>query len=494
MSKRKKKRASDAVPGMLRNEAEIISVKKALDAYSNPAANLGFGSNNLTQTAGYVMQRFTWDYNTLNVLFRDNWIAKAIIEKPANEMLKNGFQIQSELDPDKVTKIMKVWTGTKTKDKFLECLYWARLYGGCLLIPMIEGQENLEEPLNYDEIPVDGYKGCFVIDRWCGVSPSPELVDDISDPDFGQPEYYTISSAPLNTAVKIHHSRVIKMIGRKLPYWEEIAETYWGASELEHVYTELKKRDDTSANISFLIFLANIRVFSMKGLGQAITMGDQQSMERVYNTMQSMNRLMCNTGTFAIDSDDSFNTQQYTFTGINDVYESFMLDISGAAEIPIDKLFGRSPTGFNSGEETLQNYYDMIQEKQETYVKSPLEKLMKILTMSTLGEIPDDMEIVFNPIRRPSDIEKANLGVQNTTAVLDAYQAGIFGKGTVLRELRQQSSLTGLWTNITDNMIQEADEEDEKAKREESEEKAELESGLNEVLTNGEPNKEMDIE
>lgn len=482
MGKHKRKNPKVNVTGVLDSKPEVISVKKAFDAYSNPAANLGAGANNLVQSAGYVMQRFTWDYYTLNILFRDNWIAKAIIEKPANEMLKNGFEIQSELDPDKVTKVMQAWTRSGTQAKFLECLNWSRLYGGCLLIPMIEGQDDMSEPLDYDKIMPDSYKGCFTIDRWCGVSPSLDLVTDISDPEFGQPEYYVITSAPMNKSIKVHHSRVIKMIGRKLPYWEEIAENYWGASELEHVYTELKKRDDTSANISFLIFLANIRVFSMEGLGQMITMGDQQSLQKVYEAMQQMNRLMCNSGTLAIDKDDSFTMQGYSFTGINDIYESFMLDISGAAEIPVDKLFGRSPSGFNNGEETLQNYYDTIQEKQETYVRPPLEKLLKIITMSTLGKIPDDMEVVFNPVRRPSSMEKADLAQKNTQPILDAYQAGVIGKGTVLRELKQQSNISGCWTNITDKMIEEADKEDEEAKAQKQQEEEELENAANNAI------------
>lgn len=482
MSKRRRKQNGQLPNGIVNTKDEIISVKKAFDAYSNPAANLGLGANNLSESAGYVMQRFTWDYYTLNILFRDNWIAKAIIEKPANEMMKNGFELHTELDPDKVSKIMQVWTRTKSRDRFLECLNWSRLYGGCLLIPMIENQEDMSQPLDYDEIMPDSYKGCFCIDRWCGVSPSIELVSDIDDPEFGQPEYYVVSSAPMNKAVKIHHSRVIKMIGRKLPYWEEISENYWGASELEHVYTELKKRDDTSANISFLIFLANIRVFSMEGLGQAIAMGDQEALSRVYSTMQSMNRLMCNTGSFAIDKGDSFSTQQYSFTGINDVYESFMLDISGAAEIPVDKLFGRSPSGFNNGEETLQNYYDTIQEKQETYVRGPLEKLVKIITMSALGEIPDDMELVFNPVRRPSNMEKADLGQKQTQAVLDAFQAGVIGKGTVLRELKQQTPVTNMWSNITDNMIEQADEEDDEERENQRKEQEELENAANKAV------------
>ena len=80
----------------------------AKDTYSNIPANLGLGSSNLTQTARYVMTRFTWDYWTLNVLYRNNWIAKAIIDKPANEMMKNGFEIQSQIDPEQAEKIMQI--------------------------------------------------------------------------------------------------------------------------------------------------------------------------------------------------------------------------------------------------------------------------------------------------------------------------------------------------------------------------------------------------
>lgn len=483
MSKKKHKKvvAQDSVykapiesTGFVNTMDEVISVKRALDGYSNVPANLGAGANNLAQTANYVMERFTWDYYTLNILFRDNWIAKAIIEKPANEMLKNGFSIHSQIEPDKIDKIMNIWQKTKTQNKFLKCLKWARLYGGCLLIPMIENQGDLSKPLDYETIMPDSYKGCFTVDRWSGVSPSIELVDNITDPDFGQPEYYDVSDNTTGKTFRIHHSRVIKMIGREMPYWEEIAETYWGASELEHVYTELKKRDDTSANISFLIFLANIRVFKMDGMSQMLSIGDQQAAQRVYETMKTMNHLMCNTGTLAIDKEEDFAMHGYSFTGINDIYESFMLDISGAAEIPVDKLFGRSPSGFNSGAETLQNYYDTIDEKRETYVREPLEKIVKIITMSALGEIPDDIEIDFNPVRRPSDLEKSDLAQKNAQPIFDAYAGGLIGKGTALKELKQQSDITGLWTNITDEMIQEAYNEDKRRETEENENRNEL--------------------
>ena len=166
---------------------------------------------------------------------------------------------------------------------------------------------------------------------------------------------------------------------------------------------------------------------------------------------------------------------------MNSIYESFMLDISGAAEIPVDKLFGRSPSGFNNGEETLQNYYDTIQEKQESIVRTPLEKLIRIITMSTIGKLPDDLEIQFNPVRRPADLDKADLAQKSFQPILDAVSANLIPKAVALREMKHRTPLTGLWTNITDEMIQEAEEEDRKNKEEEENATKELESYVDKV-------------
>lgn len=202
----------------------------------------------------------------------------------------------------------------------------------------------------------------------------------------------------------------------------------------------------------------------MRSLGQMLTMGDQDAVQVVYNTMLNMNRLMCNTGTMVMDQEDGFEQHELTnLGGINDIYESFMLDISGAAEIPVDKLFGRSPAGFNNGEETLQNYYDSIQEKQESDIKPQLEKLIRIITMSALGKIPDDLEISFNPVRRPADMEKADLAYKLWQPISEALAQNVITKDVALRELKHQTPLTGLWTNITDEMIEKAQKEVEES-------------------------------
>lgn len=455
---------------------------KTKDTYSNILANLGLGSNNLSESAKYIMTRFTWDYQTLNILYRNNWIAKAIIDKPNNEMMKNGFEIQSQIEQEKITKIFSVYKRTKTNTKILEALKWASLYGGSLFVPLIEGQEDLSAPLDYDTIDIDSYKGGFVVDRWSGISPSLELEEDITSPDFGLPKYYTITDNTTNKTYIVHGSRVIRFVGRELPYIEQLSENYWGASELEHVFTELKKRDDTSANISYLIFLANIRVLKYENLSQLIGLGDQEAVAQVYSTLREINRLMSNTGIFVTDPENSFETHQYSFAGINDIYESFMLDIAGAAEIPCDKLFGRSPNGFNSGDMVLQAYYDNIQEKQESRLRQQLEKIIRIISMSSIGMIPEDIEITFNPIRQNDDTSRATLAAQLSQPLFDAFDRGIINKTIVLRELKAQQKLTGLWSNINDEYIAQSIEEEKQLKEEEQNAEIEMRNKLNEII------------
>ncbi|KZE75867.1 anti-CBASS protein Acb1 family protein [Paenibacillus elgii] len=71
---------------------------------------------------------------------------------------------------------------------------------------------------------------------------------------------------------------------------------------------------------------------------------------------------------YLLGKDDDFATHRYSFGGLNDIYESFMLDIAGACRMPVTRLFGQAPAGMNAtGESDMENYYETVQQGQETY-------------------------------------------------------------------------------------------------------------------------------
>lgn len=452
MSKRKRRRALDKAP-----EPQPIR-SRALDAFSNVLARLGAGTPNLLEGTEYSLQRMSRDFNTLNALYRESWIVRRIIDVIPADMLKNWITITSGLDPDVEKRLSLTLRRTQLIDKLKRGMQWGRLYGGALGVMLVKHQGyDLSQPLQLDWIMPGDFAGLLIFDRWNGVNPSSELIEDISDPDYGYPKYYTVTDPAGGGSVKIHHSRVIRFTGNTLPFWEEIAEMQWGASVVESIFDELRKRDNVSWNIAQLTFMANIRVLKMQDLGQLLAATDNESQAELLRTLEAQNMLLNNMGMQVMDAADGLETHQYTFGGLADCYQQFIMDISGAAEIPVTRLFGRSPSGLNAtGESDLQNYYDMIAEKQESYLRPILNKVLPPFIISTLGSLPDDFDFEFDPVAEPSDKERADLAKCGTDNVVAAYNAGLISQRTALKELKQQSERTGVWTNITDEDIERA--------------------------------------
>ena len=448
-------------PNTPRPNTPIPTMKRrTADSYSNPMARIGFGQFNLTQMSDYPLTRLTQNFALLNSLYRTEWIARRIIDTLPQDMTKNWYQLKSQLQPDQLDLFATMERKTRLKEQINEGLTWGRLFGGAAGVIVIEGQEDmLDQPLNLELIMPGQYKGLIIADRWSGVYPESSIVQDISDPDFGTPEYYNfcMTDTDMANGIRVHHSRVVRFLGRRLPQIERIAESYWGMSELEHVYNELDKRNSASANIAHLLWQANLKIFKMRDLGQFLTTTDVESQKELYETLTMQNALMNSAGMGVVDRDDDFTTSQYTFSGISDVYELFMLDVSGASEYPVTKLFGRSPAGMNStGESDLTNYYDHVKQGQENDLRPVIEKLLPVLAMSTWGAIPDDLTFEFNPVRDSSESERADLMLKYTQSICAAFTNNIISQATALKELRQTSSFTGAYTNIDDTEIDQA--------------------------------------
>lgn len=452
MVKRKRRRALDNAP------APQPIRSRALDAFSNVLARLGAGTPNLLEGTEYSLQRMSRDFNTLNALYRESWIVRRIIDVIPADMLKNWITITSGLDPDVEKRLSLTLRRTQLIDKLKRGMQWGRLYGGALGVMLVKHQGyDISQPLQLDWIMPGDFEGLLIFDRWNGINPSSELIEDVGDPDYGYPKYYTVTDPAGGGSVKIHYSRVVRFTGNTLPFWEEIAEMQWGASVIESIFDELRKRDNVSWNIAQLTFMANIRVLKMQDLGQLLAATDNESQAELLRTLEAQNMLLNNMGMQVMDAADGLETHQYTFGGLADCYQQFIMDISGAAEIPVTRLFGRSPSGLNAtGESDLQNYYDMIAEKQESYLRPILNKVLPPFIISTLGSLPDDFDFEFDPVAEPSDKERADLAKCGTDNVVAAYNAGLISQRTALKELKQQSERTGVWTNITDEDIERA--------------------------------------
>ena len=434
---------------LTRNQA-LKDVLQALDGYSNALAFLGEDSP-LISAGTFHRSGLTSQTELLTVTYRENWLAKRIIDMPCEDMTRAWYRLSTGLPEAELHRLKRLEAKHSVKQEIANAIRWARLYGGALALIVIRGEERrLDLPLDTDVLMPGCFQGLLVLDKAQGIEPSTELVRDLDDPDFGLPMFYTVTlEANEVTRVRIHHSRVLRFIGRELPRMETIAENYWGASELEHIWEELQKRSATSANIAQLIFQANITTLKMGNLGEHLAFGDENMRNTLLETLQNENRLRTSYGLQLMSSDDSLENHSYSFGGLSEIYEAFMMDMAGAAEIPATKLFGRSPQGMNStGEADLRNYYDTIAEMQERHLRPALEKLLPVMAISCWGYAPEDMEIIFEPVMTTSPAERAELVQKMSSDVITAFQAGLLSREEALAELKSRGERLGVYTKI----------------------------------------------
>ena len=433
----------------------------AADGYVNSLAYLGEASA-LNRANDYERHSISTDYNLLTVLYRENWLAARIIDTPCEDMTRSWYSISTELEQEKLDELAKLEAKHSIKQEITNAIRWGRLYGGAAAVMVIKGQEDmLNEPLDYDMLQPGCFRGLIVIDKIRGIYPSIELEEDMDDPEFGYPKWYQVTlDEESGEIIEIHHSRLLLFRGRQLPIDEEVNADYWGASELEHIYEELQKRNSSSANIAQLIFQANVAAIKIADYGEVLGMGTAQQRQQVYRTMEEMNRLRTSFGVTLMGTDDDYEQHPYSFAGVAEVYETFMMDMAGASEIPATKLFGRAPQGMNAtGESDMKNYYEVISQLQERILKPALEKLLPVMCMSLWGEVPEDMEIVFEPLGTTTPSERAEIMGQFATPIIQAFSAGLISQKLALQELRETGKPINAWTNISDEDIENAEDE-----------------------------------
>lgn len=468
MSRRRKR---SAVTGAERAMGvQGATTAAASDWFTNVLARTGYGTPNLVEGTSYELVRFSYDYWQLITLYRNHWISRRIVDTPALDMIRAWPKLVSELTPQDTTKLDATIRKTRVKAALSTALKWGRLFGGAGCLMVIDGHEDrLDTPLDLDEVELNSFKGLIPFDRWAGIYPGEEICTDINSPlDFNKPEWYYVNNVEATAGagkgqMKVHGSRVLRSIGPEVPTPEREAQSWWGISVLEPVYEEIQKRDNMSWNILNLTFRANILGMKFPQLAQLLSgLGSNQkfALQQFHERMSAVNHLISNQSLVPLPENGSIESTQYSFAGLSDVYQQFQLDISGAAEIPVTRLWGRTITGLGQANDADERIYEeKIAKDQDQDMRPQLEKLYPVLCMSQFGEVPDDVDLAFPSIRVLDEKEKSELAKSTADTVVVALNAGLISPRTGGKELKDSSDVTGVFSNITDEDIEELSEE-----------------------------------
>lgn len=430
------------------------------DSFQNFASNIGLGTDNQSTAGTYGFNPITRVRLILEWAYRGSWICRMAVRTVADDMTKQGVILGSDMDPESRDLLQTAFSKKFVIfDKLAETIGWARLYGGAGAVLLLDGH-NLSSPLDVSRVSPGQFCGLLALDRWM-VDPSlNDLVTDLRSPDLGKPKFYTVvADAPAAPRQKIHHTRFMRFEGDDLPYYQRLSENLWGLSVLESVFDRILAFDSSTQGAAQLVYRAHIRNLSINGLREIIGTGGDM-LDALIEQIEWMRRWQGNEGVTILDSEDRFESLQYTFAGLDSVLIQMGQQISGALQIPLVRLFGQSPAGLNStGESDLRMYYDGILSQQERHLRPPLEVLIRVIAQSEGIKIPENFNFRFAPLWQLTPDQKAGINTQVTSSVIQAFEAGIATHAHALKELRNASTITGVWGNITDEDIEKAENE-----------------------------------
>lgn len=416
------------------------------DGLENAVAGLGTNRDKMYYSQ-YGLPRHL-DRQELENMYRSSWLAKRIINTIADDMTREWRSVVFDSKDEKSQfAIEKAEKRLRIRAKVNEALRWSRLYGGAVIIIGIKNQP-LDQPLDVSRIRRGDLQWLQVIDRW-RLGSTGIRTTDLASPNFGLPEKYVLAES----SVQVHHTRVLRFGGQKLPFFAFMANAMWDDSELQHVLDSIMNTDTASKGIATMLFESNVDVIKSDGLGELLSTKDGETkLVKRFQTaalLKSFNRVLL------LDGQESYEKKSNQFSNLDKIWIQFMVDVCGAADIPMTRLFGQSAAGLSAtGDNDIRNYYDMISAKQESELRDRLEYLDEILVRSELGAMPDDYRFDFNSLWQISDTEQAN--IEKTRAERDQIylQTGVVSEGVVARELKED----GTYVNLTDEDIELAEE------------------------------------
>ncbi|MCV2448470.1 DUF1073 domain-containing protein [Paracoccus sp. DMF] len=451
------------------------STVRVHDGLQNALANLGTPRDKAF-SATYGHRQRTQD--ELVAAYRTAWLARKIVDIIPMDATRRWRAWQA--DSVEITEIEAEERRLGVQMRLREAMTSARLLGGAVIY-IGTGDRDVSQPLNVERIGRRGVKHLTVIGR--DQISLGQMDQEPESATFGKPAWYQVG----NKGVKIHPSRVVDLRGAVTPVGSPIFDQ-WGDSVLQPIFDAMTQADGTAANIATLTYEACVDVLRIPNLREMLLeQGGDAALTRYLTTLavaKGNNGMLVLDGGGAIpgsekrDPGTEYDRKPISFGGLGDIWDRMMQAVSGAADIPMTRLFGQSPGGLNSsGESDLRNYYDRVQGMQELELTPALATLDECLIRSALGSRPDDVHYNWRSLWQTTDKERAEVGSITAQIVQTLSGANLFPVETLqaaaANAIIETGALPGLEAAIKEHGLEldEDDGDDDEPAPEETEEK-----------------------
>jgi len=377
--------------------------------YENVFLNVGNSGDRSAYTRASNSR--TLHFTEIDSLYENDGFARKIIDLPAEEAVRAGYYVEGT---DSDAAVRAALDGIDALQKMCDAMKWSSLYGGAIIVVLVDDGGVLRDPLNVDAIKsIDSLR---VYDRM-HVNRHAEYTDP-NDSQFGMTSHYLVS-APGGVQYVVHESRCLIFDGVPVPPRIRERNDGWGGSVIQHSYDQLMRYGMSHAWANALLERAQQAVHGIPELTSLLRSPGGESLVRKRVDLVDMTRSINNT--IVIDSNESYDLKSTSLSGVADIIDRLGLALSAVTGIPESLMFGRQHGGLNStGESDLENWYAKIGQIQNNVLRPALDRLVG-MQLRALGKYVDNYIIKFNPLHVPSakDIAESNYKRAQTFEILN---------------------------------------------------------------------------
>lgn len=368
----------------------MVDAKLRADSWNNAVTGLGHAMRDKITHTEFSANHVLSD-ETLEALYHGDDIAARVCELLPDEMLRQGFEIQSE-NADAINHEL-IRLGAR--EKFSEALVWSRVFGGAGLFLGVDDGQSQSLPFKLES--VRSLKFLTVLEKR-EIQPTTYYRDPLEQ-QFGQVETYRVGSN------EIHESRLLIFHGTRTSKKRRSMNGGWSHSVLQRMYDVMQQFNMSWQSAAHLMADSAQAVFKLKGLHAQIA---ANKTSEILQRMELVDMSRSVARAVLLDAEDEdFRRDTYSFGGVPDMLDKFTLRLAAAARMPVSLLMGQAPAGLNAtGDSDIRFFYDQVKAAQEHTLRPALERLVTLIS-ATKGLPP--FSISFPALWQETEREKAEL-------------------------------------------------------------------------------------
>lgn len=375
----------------------------------------------------------------LNTLYVEHGIIQTLVDQPVDDAFRGGFEIKSkQLGDDEIGDLKQYLETEDIYKKITQTIKWGRLFGGGGLVIMTS--QDPEKPFNIEKInkfsPLDFYPA----DLWelnmqyYQQNPTAEMTVESPYNFYGQ---------------SLNSSRVLQFKGKEAPSMIRRRFRGWGMTEVERLIRSFNQYLKNQDVVFELLDEAKVDVYRLQNFNASMIGGQQSAIE---DQIQLSNMLKNFLNALVMDKEDEYEQKQVTFAGLGDMLGEIRKGIAADLKMPVTKLFGVSSTGFNSGEDDIENYNSMIESEIRSKAKGISIETVKIICKKIFDIVPEDLELEWKPLRILNAQQEETVKNAKSNRLLTLLGSGLVDVETA-KQVINKDNLISIDIDVNDELF-----------------------------------------